>query len=260
MKTLHEKIIALKAKQGPVRMSGSYVDAKGHLVEPDFKIKASASDRTVEGYLAVWGSIDANYREVMMPGCYLKSIAERGPASASKQKIAFLWCHDTCDPIGRFLELKEDTYGLRFKAELDEVPSGDRALTQMRSGTINQFSTGVKDVWDQMEYDSATDTVKVYETKLMEGSPVVFGSDPETYVIKSEQDFIDKRVELMDAIEDFIMSIPRERQLECRQLITKHILLAEQQPVTPTKDKRLDLSLPESTLVVGGYKLNLKQF
>lgn len=261
MKTLHPKITERKLKSPYItEISSSYVDDKGILHEVDYKIETSEDDRIVKGYAAVWGSIDMNYREVMVKGCYAKSIADRGPASASKQKIAFLWDHKCGKPLGKLTVLKEDSYGLYFEAEMDDIQLSNEKLKQMRSGTVNQFSTGVLDIWEAMEYDSQLDVILVKDTKLMEISACVFGSDNETYVVKSALEFNTKRIELMEATEDFIASCPRDKQLELRQLITKHITLLENKPLEQ-KQKALDLSMPDDgTFKVGDYNLNLKEF
>lgn len=255
-KLLHPKIKELQLKSTPIALSGSYVDAKGQLQEIDFKIDVSEQDRTVKGYLSVWGVKD-RHGEIMVKGCFAKSIAERGPDSVSKQKIAFLWMHDLRNPIGRFTKLKEDNYGLYFEAELDKCEIGDRALEQMRSGTLNQFSTGVVDMFDRMQYDSKQDAILVYETILMEGSPVVLGSNEETFVLKTAQELIDHKVLLDERTEDFIHSISRDRQLELRQLISEHITFTKSQPLE-RKQKTLDLSFPEKVpFKVAGYELDL---
>lgn len=259
MKTLHKKIQELRLKAAPITMSGSYVDKDGKLQMIDFKISSSLEDRTIKGYLAVWGIRDSQ-GELLIKGAFAKSISERGPASVSKQKIAFLWMHDCCDPIGRFTILKEDKYGLYFEAVADNVENGDRALEQTKSGTLNQFSVGYDYVWDKMEYDEQTDTIITREGILMEGSIVTFGANAETYVIKSAADFASAKVELMEITDDFIRSIPRERQLELRHLITKHITLAQTKPQDENR-KSLVLSLSQpNEFQAGKFKINLKNF
>lgn len=257
-KLLHPKIKELQLKSAPITMSGMYVDANGNLQNVDFKIQTSEDNRVVKGYLATWGTKDQRYGEVMIKGCYAKSIAERGPDSVSKQKIAFLWDHYTSEPLGRFTKLKEDNYGLYFEADVDETDDGERALIRFRNGTVNQFSTGCIDMFDRMEYDAETDSILVLETKLMEGSAVVFGSDTNTHVVKSAQELINEKVEIMETTEDFINSIPRDKQLELRQLITKHITFAKSQSPEIKRQKALDLSVAEDVpFEVAGYKLNL---
>jgi len=256
---MHEKIKDLKLRASTLTKSPSYVDKDGNLVIVDLKQQVDVESRTIKGYLAVFGIPDS-YGTVAVKGCFAKSIQERGPKSTSKQKIAHLWMHDPCDPIGQFTTLEEDDYGLYFESVLDEVPSGERALRQVNSGTINQFSYGFDYVWDKMEYDEQRDVILMFEVILYEGSPVTFGSNAETYAIRSKEDF-EKQKDLLDFdTDDFIKSIPRNKQLELRQLIARHTSLAVIKPdelrQTPLKTHKPDEQVAE----IGGYKLDTNQF
>ncbi len=256
MKTQHHKIKELKLRAMPVNLSGSYIDANGELQALDLKITASETDRTVRGYLIVWGVKDT-YSTNFVKGCCAKSIRERGPKSESKQKIAFLWQHETDEPIGRFTKLEEDDYGLYFEAECDDIPEGERALKQIRSGTINQFSVGFDYLWDKVEYDEDTDSIVLLEIVLYEGSPVTFGSNAETYAIRTKEQLIKEKDQLMDETEFFIRSLQKGKQLELRQLITRHISLATIKPDKPLGNE----DEPNAgELSIGSYKLNLNEF
>lgn len=43
--------------------------------------------------------------DILIKGCFAKSINDRGPGSATNRKIAFVWQHDFADPIGRILSI-----------------------------------------------------------------------------------------------------------------------------------------------------------
>lgn len=256
---IHEKIKDLKLRAAPVTSSASYVDKDGQLVTIDLKQTVDIESRTVKGYLAVFNTPDS-YGTVAVKGCFAKSINERGPQSQSKQKIAFLWMHDICDPAGQFTVLKEDDYGLYFEAVCDDVPTGERALKQINSGTINQFSYGFDYVWEKMEYDEQRDAILMFEVVLYEGSAVTFGSGAETYAIRTVEDFETKKEQLDFETEDFIRSVSRNKQLELRQLIAKHISLAQIKP-DELRQKPLETHKPTEPLAdIGGYKLNINQF
>lgn len=256
---LHKRIKELKLRASTYAKSSSYVDKDGNVISPELNIQADVESRTVKGYLAVFGIPD-DYGTMPIKGCFSKSINERGPKSQSKQKIAFVWQHDITDPIGQFTVLQEDDYGLYFEAVLDEVPSGDRALRQINSGTINQFSYGFSYVWDKMEYIEEKEAIAMYEVVMFEGSPVTIGSCSETYAIRSAQDFENQKESLDLDTEDFIKSIPRNKQLELRQLIAKHISLAQVKP-EQLRQTSLDQNKPDESIAeIGGYKLNINQF
>lgn len=256
MKTIHKKIQELKLKTKPVSYSNYFVDREGKLqtTNVDLKLKvASPEDRIIEGYLAVFGVRDMD-GEIFIKGCFARSIAEHGPASNANFKILMLWCHRQDDPIGQFLELKEDDYGLHFKAKLDPVPSGDRALIQIKSGTINQFSFGFLHVWESVEWDDATDALLNYEVQLFEGSPVSIGNNMETYAIKSIENLQAAKETLDYELDDVLKGLPRAKQLEIKQLLTKHISLAQIDPVNRESD--IDVKV----MNIGKYKLNLNEF
>lgn len=235
--TLHPRILALKIKSRPIN-SPSYVDAEGelHLVDKDgnpvdFRIKVlDEKARTVEGYLSVFGVKDMD-GEMTVKGTFAKSIKERGPKSGMKAKIAFLWMHDLKEPIGQFIELKEDDYGLYFKAVLDNVPLGLRALEQIKSGTLNQFSFGFKYVWEKTKYDKDTDTVILLEVKMWEGSVVTFGNNLETYAIKSLEELTSAKDEFENEMDEFISDLPETKKNIFRQLITKQASLTSLEPL-----------------------------
>lgn len=249
---LHPKIKELKLRALPFMRSEMFIDKDGNLVDSKAKI---TDDRFIEGYACVWGVRDT-YGTGWIKGCFAKSIRDRGPQSTAKQKIVGLWQHKTDDPIGRVVELEEDDYGLRFKIECDDVPSAERALRQIRSGTINGFSFGFLYVWDMMEYDQETDTIWVREAILQEISPVTFASIKETYAIRSVEDY-ERAKELLDQdTEDILKSIPRSSQLEIRQLITRHISLAKVEPLE-LRQEALDKDEPkEETGTVDFLSLN----
>lgn len=229
-KTLHPKIQALRHSAGPIQFSDWSVDAQGKLV--DLKVRAdegSDDSRIIKGYLCVWNVVD-RHRTIWIRGCFAKSIRERGPASGAKQKIIMLWQHRTDEPIGQFRKLEEDEYGLYFEAELDPIPTADRALIQVRSGTINQFSFGFDYVWDKMEWDDQLEAVRVFEAELFEGSPVSFASIKDTHAIRSAEQYGAAKEQLIEDTDFFIKSIPRSQQLELRNLIQRHVTLAKLEP------------------------------
>ena len=223
MAALHQKIKELQQRANPINYTGMEVDADG-------KLMASDEDRTIKGYLIVWGVRDT-YGTIFLKGCCSKSIQERGPESNSKYKITGLWQHDQKDPIGQFTVLKEDNYGLYFELLTDAgVPSAERAVIQVRSGTINQFSAGFNYIWDKVEYDEETDSLLLKEVMLMEGSAVTMGSNHETYAIRTKEDFDIQNDYLRSETEQFIRSLAPNKQLEARQLFTRTTSLAQAKP------------------------------
>lgn len=219
---LHSKIKELQQRASAINYSQ---------LEAESKIELSEEDRTIRGYLAVWGVKDS-YGTIFVKGCCAKSLQERGPGSNAKYKITALWQHDQRDPIGKFMVLREDDYGLYGEILCDEgVPSAERACIQVKSGTINQFSIGFNYLYDKMEYDETRDAILLKEIVLMEGSVVTIGSNEETYAFRSKDELLIKKDYLRQETEQFIRSLPANKQLEARSLFRENISLAKAEPL-----------------------------
>lgn len=258
-KTLHPKIQALKD-----RTAGEYLSSRYAMeVQPDMKVAVEdeGDDWIIKGYLAVFGVKDA-YGTRAIKGCFAKSLKERGPTSSAKNKIIHLYFHKIEEPVGQYRVLKEDDYGLYFECVVDKVPGRpEQTYLQTRSGTLNQFSFGFNYIWDKMEYNAKLDCVDMYECDLYEGSSVaVKAANPETYAIRSKEDLQARLIELGAEAEAIIVNLPRKNQLEIRQLITSYKSLAEFKPIESVRTLDLSVEPTKDVMVVGGYKLDVKQF
>ncbi len=244
---MNKKIQQLKFNSLPINQRAA-VNAAGELID----LKLSIEERTVKGYLTVWGVPDT-YGTVMVKGCCAKSISERGPKSQSKQKIAHLNQHDTKEPLGQYTILQEDDYGLYFEALYDDIDIAERALKQIKSGTLNQFSIGFRYIWDRVEWDEEKEALLLKEIDLLEGSVVTLGSNVETFAFRSVESFEEEAEQLNEETEEFIRSIPRNQQLELRKILTRHITLSKNKP------DELRQIPPEIRKPQHANKLNLSQ-
>jgi HK97 family phage prohead protease len=205
-----------------------------------FKKKAIDVDeagRKVSGMLASFGNIDDG-RDMLLKGCFAKSITEHGPNSDSDRKISFLWGHDEKDPIGRFTALEETDKGLYFEADIDDVPSGNRALKQYASGTLNQHSIGFSYVWDKMEYIEDGDFFMVKEVKLYEGSAVAFGMNERTPFLGFKSLVND--ADLMQQIENDLTTMSPASKSQTRKLIQKILSLRKDEPPQALKQEPIN--------------------
>jgi hypothetical protein len=136
------------------------------------------------------------------------------------------------------------------------VPNSKRAQAQIESGTINGWSFGFDYVWDKMEYDEKTDTVWIKEAELYEISPHTLPSMKETQTVRSKAEFEHEKFLLDDETDNMLSSLPRNKQLELRQLIHRHISLARIEPdsLDVLKDKTLNRRSKPNNDVIG--KLN----
>jgi len=227
MKVVHKKIAELKLRANPVNFTEVPIKTRG-LIQSNFE--EDLNNRIISGYLLVWGTVNM-HGEMFLRGCAAKSIQERGPGSNANYKITFLRQHNQDEALCVFGELVEDDYGLRFRSKpLDNVPWADHVLTQVRSGTLNQFSAGFNYVWDKTEWDGEANNgqgaIICKEIDLFEGSIVTIGSELNTMVLRSAE-----TTELFfDEIEDFIKALPRKHQLQARQYFTKLKTLIDFEP------------------------------
>lgn len=172
-------------------------------------------EHIIEVKFASFGNIDSD-RDLLVKGCFAKSINDRGPDSATNRKIAFLWQHDIKDPIGKILKIEEREYGayaiIRL-SDFDAVPNAKRAYSQLMDEVLNQFSFGFEYVWDKMEYDEEKDAFIIFEVKLHEISIVTMGANEETefigevknmksFVKNLKQQDLAKYKELLNAIKE----------------------------------------------------------
>lgn len=229
-KTIHPKIKQLQLRSKPTNFFTIPEERVQELQTRAAKIK-SETGQTV-AYFCIWGVRD-NKGTGWVRGAFAKSIKERGPLSNATQKIVIVWQHDICDPIGRPAKIVEDEIGAYVVIDWDDpeaVPNSKRAQSQIESTTINQWSFGFDYVWDKMYYDELTDTVWIKEADLYEISPVTFASLKETFTVRSKDEYESTKLLLDEETTHILSNLSRKKQLEVRQLITKHITLASIEP------------------------------
>ena len=190
-----------------------------------------AKNRTISGYAAVFGNRD-KAGDVLLKGCFAKSIRERGPESTANDKILMLWMHDMSEPIGKVVKLEEDDKGLYFEAKIDEIELGDRAINQLESGTLNQFSIGYSYVWENCEWEDDTNTLYVKEVKLYELSVVSIGCNAETEYLglKSAEDYDEAYEKLERELQQACQHMSTTKQQRIMTIVAKAMSLAASRP------------------------------
>jgi len=211
--SLHPKIQELRKRAAPISYSTTIVTINGELQERESLL----DKRVVEGYGCIWGQPNL-HQERFFKGAFLRSIAENGPDSGAAYQIKFRDEHGRACAL--FEVLKEDEIGLYFRTKpLDDVSWADDMLTQLRSGTINNFSNGFKYIFDDKstKWNEKDELIDIFNARLFEISGTAIPSDMKTFAIRS----IDSD-ELFDLTEDFIKSLPRKNQLEARRIFAYH--------------------------------------
>jgi HK97 family phage prohead protease len=130
-----------------------------------------------EGYLSVFGNTDS-YKDIVEPGAFQKTINDARGRS-SKYLFPVLWQHDPREPIGGFLDMKEDRKGLFVRAQLDlNAPLGQRAYSGLKMGYLDGLSIG----YDTIKHKYISDVRHLLEVRMWEGSVVTFPANDLTRV------------------------------------------------------------------------------
>lgn len=194
----------------------------------------NSGSRTISGYAAIFNNRD-KAGDILIKGCFAKSISDRGPESTANDKIIMLWQHEMHEPIGRISVLREDDRGLYFEAVIDDVDRGNQAIKQLESGTLNQFSIGYTYVWERCEWDEDRDALIVKEVMLYEISVVSIGCNGETEYLGLKGESYDPYEELQREIESSLKGMPIRKKEEIQTIVRKALSLGQFKPGVPRK-------------------------
>lgn len=125
------------------------------------------ADGTVEGYASLFGEIDAA-RDMMMRGAFAETLRLR-----SVRRVPMLFQHDPAEPVGVWLELREDHRGLYARGRLiPEVARARELLSLLRAGAIDGLSIGFRTA--KARIDPKTRVRALHAVDLWEISIVTF--------------------------------------------------------------------------------------
>jgi uncharacterized protein len=125
------------------------------------------ADGTVEGYARLFGEID-QARDMVMRGAFADTLAAGG-----LRRIPMLCQHDPSEPVGIWLELREDHRGLFAHGRLiPDVRRGRELLSLLRAGAIDGLSIGFRTA--KARIDPRTRIRRIYAVYLWEISIVTF--------------------------------------------------------------------------------------
>lgn len=142
-----------------------------HAIKTDFvpfDIKQMPDETGVfEGYGNVFSVIDEG-NDIVMPGAFADSLAK---SKANKRMPKLLWQHDMKQPIGAWLEMREDNYGLFCRGKLTmDVQRARETRALMIDGAIDGLSIGFAAI--DFEIDRAKGVRVLKKLDLMEVSVV----------------------------------------------------------------------------------------
>jgi uncharacterized protein len=145
---------------------------------PFYELKSFDDEQGIfEGYLSIFGNIDS-YKDIVEPGAFQKTINDaRGRGGTYLFPV--LWQHDPREPIGGFIDMREDRKGLFVRAQLDlNTPLGQRAYSGLKMGYLDGLSIG----YDTIKHKYTSDVRHLLEVRMWEGSVVTFPANDQTRV------------------------------------------------------------------------------
>ncbi len=126
-----------------------------------------SEDGLVEGYASLFGEVDQS-RDMVMAGAFAQSLRLRG-----LRRIPMLFQHDPFEPVGIWLELREDWRGLFARGRLiPDVAYGRELFALVKAGAVDGLSIGYRTV--RARVDPKTRVRKLQQVDLWEISIVTF--------------------------------------------------------------------------------------
>jgi HK97 family phage prohead protease len=126
-----------------------------------------APDGRVEGYASLFGAID-QARDMVVRGAFRDTLVQRGV-----RRIPMLFQHDPAEPVGVWLDLREDAHGLYARGRLiPDVKRGRELIALIRDGAIDGLSIGFRTVKGRV--DPKTRVRRLEAVDLWEISIVTF--------------------------------------------------------------------------------------
>ena len=134
----------------------------------DVALKMQDESGTFEGYASKWGGVDS-HGDTILRGAFAETLKTTTPK--------MFWNHKWDMPVGKWVDIGEDSTGLYVKGELTPglgLSSDVRAA--MKHGTLDGLSIGGLIKKSDYEEKNGGRVIRKW-AQLMEISPVVFPSD-----------------------------------------------------------------------------------
>lgn len=139
------------------------------------QIKTLSKEGYFEGYASLFGKIDLG-KDIILPGAFQQSLRRKGAKG-----IKMLFQHDPNEPIGIWLDIKEDRLGLYVKGRLmQDVARAREVHSLMQAGALDGLSIGFRTL--EGHRDSKTGIRRLKKIDLWEISIVTFPMQTEARV------------------------------------------------------------------------------
>lgn len=147
---------------------------------PLLEIKALKEGGEFEGYGSTFGGEPDAYGDVIAEGAYADSLAAH-KAKGTMPKL--FWQHNSDEPIGKWLDAREDDHGLLLRGKLNmDVQRGREAYALLKERDIDGLSIGYR--IKSYSVDTETGVWTLEKLDLVEISIVSVGAN-ENAVVQS---------------------------------------------------------------------------
>jgi len=199
------------------------------------------------GYGSVFNSIDS-YGDTIMPGAFKNTLQKNG-----MPKMFFN--HDSWMgmPIGKYLEVKEDDYGLVHDGELTlGMSKADDVYAGMKHGTVEGMSIGFYLDKDDFEENEETGGLIIHRvTKLVETSVVVFPAEEKARIdldsVKFELESIDSEKEFerfLREVGGFSNGVSKALLARARKILALRDEGSDPEQLKALEDRLLNFKIP----------------
>lgn len=129
---------------------------------------------TFRGVASVFGSpVEAYVPTIVDRGAFTKTLEN------DASRVVILWQHDSFEPIGKPIDMRETDVGLEVTARISKTRRGIEALTLLQDGTIDELSIGFDPVESvDVQQADGSKVRHLKEVRLWEISLVTFAADP----------------------------------------------------------------------------------
>jgi len=152
----------------------------GHLIVPFLEVKEDASTPgRFKGYGSTFGNVDLG-KDICAKGCFKRTLEEHSKGGTLP---AMYWMHDRKEPIGDWLDVREDSRGLVVEGQLwleAGIENAKKAYMMMKGTGPKGMSIGYST--RKAEYDDKKGTRTLLDVDLPEVSIVGYGMNPKALV------------------------------------------------------------------------------
>lgn len=152
----------------------------------------------VSGYFSAFNIKDSD-GDIIHPGAFQKTINEM----FTKGRIKHLMNHNPSQPLGKLLELKEDSYGLFYRSQIGTHSLGRDFIKMVESDLIKEHSIGFNDLTPEGKR-KGEDHNNITEVKLFEGSSLTAWGANEYTPLVEMKGIVDSYAERLKSFEKFV--------------------------------------------------------